>query len=62
MQVSRAELNRGRLSSCVITGAPAMFTLKVSRHFVFEIVNGGIYVKLGRREAFYSREQGLSVD
>ena len=39
-----------------------MFTLKVTRHFVFEIANGGIYVKLWRREAFYSREQSLTVD
>jgi hypothetical protein len=39
-----------------------MFTLKITHRFTFEIANGGLYVKLGRREMFYSREQGFAWD
>jgi hypothetical protein len=39
-----------------------MFSSKIIRHFTFEIANGGIYVKAGKRETFYSREQGFAFD
>ena len=38
-----------------------MFTLKLSRWLTIEIENG-IYLKLGKREVFWSRQMGLSVD
>jgi len=39
-----------------------MFTLRITRHFTFEIASGGIYVKAGKREMFYSREHGFTCD
>jgi hypothetical protein len=39
-----------------------MFTLKITRHFSFEIANGGVYLKAGKREMFYSRAQGFTFD
>jgi hypothetical protein len=39
-----------------------MFSIRITRSFTFEILNGGLFIKLGRREMFYSRELGLSID
>lgn len=36
-----------------------MFTLTITRNFTFEVRNGGIYLKAGRRELFWSRAEGL---
>ena len=52
-------LNRGSLSWCKYHGDACMFTLKITRHFTIEIENG-IYLKVGNRELFWSREMGLS--
>ena len=42
-------------------GDAHMFTLKLGRHLTIEIGNG-IYLKLGKREMFWSREMGLNID
>lgn len=38
-----------------------MFTLKLGRFFAIEIENG-ISLRLGKRELFWSRQMGLSID
>lgn len=39
-----------------------MFKLIVGRSFELALECGGIYLRAGKRELYWSREQGLTVD